>query len=103
MACVPLRPAGCPFTNGTVIRCNINSDGSIYKIEDGRKRGYPGPAAVTFDNAVVTVNSVDVCTLRDACPDGDPMPLPPGEAVKLRAQPLTPHGQAAMNQPQGLR
>ena len=71
-------PAGCPFPEGTVIRCDISSDGSIYKIQDGRKRGYPGPPAVAFDHAVVTIKSPEVCSLRGRCPDGEPMPMPPG-------------------------
>ncbi|KAI7838355.1 hypothetical protein COHA_007923 [Chlorella ohadii] len=69
--------AGCPFPDGTVIRCDISSDGSNYKIQDGRKRGYPGPPAVAFDHAVVTINAPEVCSLRDRCPDGEPMPMPP--------------------------
>ncbi|PRW61504.1 Serine threonine- kinase CTR1 [Chlorella sorokiniana] len=66
--------SGCPFPDGTVIRCNISSDGSIYKIENGSKRGYPSPSALSLDNATVTINSADVCKLGDQCPDGKPMP-----------------------------
>ncbi|KAI3424339.1 hypothetical protein D9Q98_009892 [Chlorella vulgaris] len=60
--------SSCIYSDGSVVRCPDN--GKIYQIEGGAKRWFATLADFQAAAVPVDIDSAEVCSRRDACPDG---------------------------------